>query len=241
MGHGESGGFATTRWTLVVQARGMTSAASEKALAELCQIYWYPLYAYVRRHGRSREDAEDLTQGFLAHFLAVGSLKEVSADRGRFRAFLLAALKHYLANAWDRAARIKRGGGIVHVSWDWSEADARYGADTGRPATPDEAYDRAWAMALLERVVVRLRDECVASGKGEWFEAAKGFLMLGSDSVPYAAAARELGMDEGAVRVGVHRLRRRYREMLREELSGTLTDDSLVEEELRALRAALAG
>ena len=234
-----AGGFATTRWTLVVRAGGETSAVSEQALADLCRIYWFPLYAYIRRRGRSREDAEDLTQGFLAHFLAAGSLRGVAADRGRFRAFLLAALKHYLANAWDRAGRIKRGGGIVHVSWDWSEAEARYGAETGQPATPDEAYDRAWAVALLERVIVRLREECVAAGKGAWFEAAKGFLMMGSASVPYAKAAGDLGMEEGALRVAVHRLRRRYREMLREELSSTLADGSLVEEELRALRAAL--
>lgn len=232
--------FATTRWTLVLSAGRRSSPDSDRALGELCRNYWYPLYAYVRRQGHSREDAEDLVQSFFARFLARNYFESLDAGRGKFRAFLLASLKHFLANARDKAQRQKRGGDVPHLSLDWRDADDRYQLDPPDPASPDRAFDRAWAVTLLERVVQRLRDECVTSGKGDLFEQAKGFLMLGAEVIPYAEAARTLGWEEGAVRVAVHRLRKRYRELLRDEIGQTLDDPARVADELRSLQAALA-
>ncbi len=233
--------FVTTRWTMVLHAGRKSSPHSDRALGELCQTYWYPLYAYVRRKGKTKEDAEDLVQAFFEKFLAKNYLEGLSAERGKFRAFLLASLKHFLANEWDKAQRQKRGGGIPHLSLDWQSADARYHLDPPDPASPDKAFDREWALALLERVVIRLREECAAEGKAKLFEQAKGYLMVGEAAIPYAEAAQALDMDEGAVRVAVHRLRKRYRELLRDEIAQTLDDPAQVAEELRSLQAALAG
>ena len=232
--------FVTTRWTMVLSAGRRSSPQSDRALADLCQTYWYPLYAYVRRQGHSMEDAEDLTQAFFARFLEKNYLEGLSSERGRFRAFLLASLKHFLANEWDKATRQKRGGGARHLSLDWQSAGERYHFDPPDHASPDRLFDREWALALLERVIRRLRDECVADGKENLFEQAKGYLMVGQAAIPYAQAALELGMDEGAVRVAVHRLRRRYRQILRDEIAQTLSDPGGVDEELRSLQAALA-
>jgi len=225
---------------MVLHAGRQSSPQSARALAELCQAYWYPLYAWVRRQGHSREDAEDLTQGFFARFLEKNYLAGLDAGRGKFRAFLLASLKHFLANEWDKSQRLKRGGGVTHLSLDWQSADERFHLDPPDPSSPDKAFDREWALALLERVIIRLREECAAAGKAELFEQTKGFLMAGETAIPYAQAGRELGMDEGAVRVAVHRLRKRYRELLRDEIAQTLADPSQVAEELRSLQLALS-
>lgn len=227
--------FATTHWTVVLAAGRRATPQSNRALEVLCCTYWYPLYAYVRRHGYSKEDAEDLTQGFFARFLERNYLEGVSSEKGRFRAFLLAALKHYLANEHDRAGRQKRGGGVAPLSLDWQDANARYQIDPADQLSPDKLYDRAWAVTLLERVITRLRDECTTEGKGKVFEQLKPFLMAGQNAVPYAQAAASLGLNEGAARVAVHRLRKRYRELLREEISQTLSDPADLEEEMRAL------
>ncbi|MGE3313407.1 MAG: RNA polymerase sigma factor [Limisphaerales bacterium] len=232
--------FATTRWSLVTQASHKSSPDSERALAELCRIYWYPLYAYARRRSRSREDAEDLTQSFFERFLARDDLVGLDAERGRFRAFLLASMKHFLANERDRAGRLKRGGAAEHLSWDWERADERFRVAATNSGSPDTAFDREWALALLERVITRLRDECEAEGKGALFEQAKSHLASGQTAVPQEVAARSLGMAEGAFRVAIHRLRKRYRALLRAEIAETLTDPTGVAEELQSLRAALA-
>jgi len=233
--------FATTRWTVVLASGGRSTPGADVALEELCRTYWYPLYAYVRRHGHSREDAEDLTQSFFARFLQKNYLENLRAEHGRFRAFLIASLKHFLANEWDRARRQKRGGGLPPISLDWQDADSRYQIDPADHLSPDKLYDRAWAVTLLERVIRRLRDENAADGKALLFERLKPFLMLGRSDIPYAQAAAGLEMTEGAARVAVHRLRRRYRELLREEIGQTLSDPAQVDEEMRALFSAFAG
>ena len=232
--------FATTHWTVVLMAGRRSTPQSDVALEELCRIYWYPLYAYVRHHGHSKEDAEDLTQAFFARFLEKNYLAGLRSEKGRFRAFLLAALKHFLANEWDRSARQKRGGGVAPLSLDWQDADTRYHIEPADHLSPDKLYDRAWAVALLERVITRLGDESAAEGKAKLFEILKPCLMVGKSAIPYPQAAAELGMAEGAVRVAVHRLRRRYRELLRGEIAQTLSDPAQVEEELQALFGAFA-
>jgi RNA polymerase sigma-70 factor (ECF subfamily) len=233
--------FVTTRWTVVLHAGRKSSPQSDRALGELCQTYWYPLYAYVRRKGKTKEDAEDLVQAFFEKFLKKNYLEGLSAERGKFRAFLLAALKHFLANEWDKSQRQKRGGGVTHLSLDWQSADARYHLDPPDPSSPDKTFDREWALALLERVISRLSGECEAEGKRKLFEQSRGYLMVGEAAIPYAEAARSLGLEEGAVRVAVPRLRKRYRELLRDEIAQTLDDPAQVTEELRSLQAALAG
>lgn len=232
--------FATTHWTVVLAAGRRSTPQADRALEELCRTYWYPLYAFVRRQGYSKEDAEDLTQGFFARFLARNYLEGLSSEKGRFRAFLLVALKHFLANEYDRAGRQKRGGGVAPLSLDWQDADTRYQIDPADQLSPDKLYDRAWAVTLLEQVITRLRDECAAEGKGKVFEQLKPFLMAGQSDIPYAEAAGKLGLNEGAARVAVHRLRKRYRELLRGEISQTLSDPADVEEEMRALFRAFA-
>ena len=230
--------FATTRWTVVLAAGQRHTPQASVALEELCRIYWFPLYAYVRRRGHTREDAEDLVQEFFARFLVKNYLAGLASERGRFRAFLLAALKHFLANEWDRAQTQKRGGGVAHLSLDWQTADAKFQVAATAEPSPDQAFDREWALALLERVITRLHDESVAEGKTESFAKLRTFLTAARSAVPYAQAAAELGLSEGAVRVAVHRLRRRYRELLRDEIAQTLSDPAQVEEELRALFGA---
>jgi RNA polymerase sigma factor (sigma-70 family) len=248
-GHADSAGarprsgdiFATTRWTVVLEAGHKSSARSDQALEELCRTYWYPLYAYVRHRGHSREDAEDLTQAFFARFLERNYLKGLDREHGKFRAFLLAALKHFLANEWDHAGCQKRGGHARILSLDWQGAETRYHLDPADTLSPDRVFDREWALALLEQVIKRLRDECVAAGREKLFEVAKVFLTAGKGAIPYAQPAAALGLEEGAVRVAVHRLRRRYRELLREEIAQTLAHPAQVGDELQSLQEALAG
>jgi RNA polymerase sigma-70 factor (ECF subfamily) len=230
--------FATTHWTVVLAAGRRSAPEADRALEELCRTYWYPLYAYVRRQGYSKEDAEDLTQGFFARFLERNYLEGLSSEKGRFRAFLLAALKHFLANEHDRAGRQKRGGGVAPLSLDWQDADTRYQIDPADQLSPDKLYDRAWAMTLLEQVITRLRAECAAEGKATVFEQLKPFLMVGRGDIPYGQAAAGLGVNEGAARVAVHRLRQRYRELLRQQIAQTLSDPADLEEEMRALFTA---
>jgi len=231
--------FATTRWTIVLAAGGRGTPQADVALEELCRTYWYPLYVYVRRHGHSREDAEDLTQAFFARLLEKNFLEGVSNDGGKFRAFLLVAVKRFLANEWDRANRQKRGGGVAPLSLDWQDADTRYQINPADNISPDKLYDRAWAMTVLERVITRLRDENSADGKVAVYAQCERFLMMGKDAISYGQAAAALQMSDGALRVAVHRLRRRYRELLREEISQTLSDPALADEEMQALFSAL--
>ena len=233
--------FATTHWTAVLAAGRGDSQQADVALEELCRTYWYPLYAYVRRQGHSREDAEDLTQGFFARLLEKNYLEGISSDKGKFRAFLLVALKRFLANEWDYANRQKRGGGVLPLSLDWQDAETRYQINPADHLSPDKLYDRAWAVVVLERVITRLRDESNADGKAGLYEQLKTFLMMGKSEILYAQAAAALKMTEGGVRVAVHRLRRRYRELLHEEIAQTLANPAQADEEMQALFSALAG
>lgn len=235
---GVDGFFATTRWTMVRAAGLDASPAVDEALETLCAAYWFPLYAYVRRHGFSKEDAEDLTQAFFAKLLERRDFAGLKQENGRFRAFLLAALKNFLSNERDRAGRLKRGGNITHFSLDWQSADTQFLIADSTGPSPDQAFDREWAVALLERVIVKLREEAVAEGRGERFEQLKVFLTASKDAIPYAEKARETGMEESALRVAVHRLRKRYRELLRHEVGHTLSDPAMVEEELAVLLRA---
>jgi RNA polymerase sigma factor (sigma-70 family) len=224
----------------VLAAGQRSTPQSDRALEELCHIYWYPLYAYVRRRGHSKEDAEDLTQAFFAQFLSKNYLESLSAERGRFRAFLLAALKHFLANEWDKSRRQKRGGGVPPLSLDWQTADTQFQIAATAEPSPDKAFDREWAVALLARVIDRLRTECEADGRGKQFAELKIFLTAGKGELSHADAAKALDLDEGAVRVAVHRLRKCYRQLLRDEIAQTLADSADVDEEMRALFGAFA-
>ncbi len=232
--------FATTHWTVVLAAGKRHTPQSNHALEELCRTYWFPLYAYVRRRGHTKEDAEDLTQAFFARFLAKNYLEGLSAERGRFRAFLLASLKHFLINEWKKSQRLKRGGGEKLLSLDWQTADTQFQVASTAEPSPDKAFDREWALALLAKVIERLRAECETGGKSKQFEQLKIFLTAGKGALSHADAVRSLGMDETAVRVAVHRLRKRYRQLLRDEISQTLTDPAQVDEEMRALFGAFA-
>jgi RNA polymerase sigma-70 factor (ECF subfamily) len=232
--------FATTHWTVVLAAGNRSSPQSNGALEELCRTYWFPLYAYVRRRGHTKEDAEDLTQAFFARFLARNYLAGLSAERGRFRAFLLASLKHFLINDWKKSQRQKRGGGEAPLSLDWQTADTKFQVAATNEPSPDKAFDREWALALLAKVIERLQQECEADGRAKLFDHLKIFLTAGKSETAQSETAKTLGMEGGAVRVAVHRLRKRYRELLHAEIAQTLADAGDVEEEMRALFGAFS-
>jgi RNA polymerase sigma factor (sigma-70 family) len=228
--------FATTRWTLVCDAAKGGDGQAVDALGTLFGTYWQPLYRYLRRLGKSPQDAEDLVQGFFIHLLQQNGLRLADRDRGRFRAFLLGGLKNFAANEWQREHRQKRGGFSIHLSISWQDAETGLALEPADVRSPDKLYDRDWAMALLDKVLDDLESE---EGAGE-FARWKPFLGMSSARISYAEIAEESGMTEGAARVAVHRLRKRYRQRLREEVGRTLTDERLMEEEMRALFAALS-
>jgi RNA polymerase sigma-70 factor (ECF subfamily) len=232
--------FATTHWTVVLTAGRQRSPQADHALEELCQTYWFPLYAYVRRHGSSKEDAEDLTQSFFARLLEKNSFASLDSEKGKFRAFLLASLKNFLANERDKAQTQKRGGGVSNLSLDWQTADTQFQVAATQEPSPDRAFDREWALALLAKVIERLQNECAAEGKSKLFEQLKVFLTAGRAESAQRELAGTLGMEEGAVRVAVHRLRKRYRQLLRDEIANTLANAAMVDEEMRALFGAFS-
>ena len=230
--------FVTTRWSVVLSAKGAATPAGQAALETLCRTYWPPIYAYLRRRGHSPHDAQDLAQGFFAQLLQREAVGGVSPDKGRFRSFLLGSLGHYLNDQRDRAQALKRGAGRV-FPMDTATAESLHAACP--ELTPERAFDRQWALTLLERVHETLREEHVAAGKAAQFETLR-FALAGSRSdVPYHELAARLGMSEGAVKVAVHRLRARYRELLRETVADTVAAGTDVEQELRQLFQALAG
>lgn len=232
--------FLTTRWTLVHDAARGGDTVASAALGDLCVIYWKPLYRYARRRGNSREDAEDLVQGFLARITEPRRLAGVDAQKGRFRAFLLASFNHWMANEWKRGSRIRRGGGVSPLSLDWEDAETGLTLDPADGRSPDKLYDREWALALLAKVLVDLETSCREEGTAAQFAVLKPCLTADSARIPYAEIAGLMESSEGAARVAVHRLRKRYRHLLTEEITRTLSSPDAVEEEMRSLFAALA-
>lgn len=240
--HGTPRGvFATTRWSVVLLAGQGDAAGAERALAHLCEAYWYPLYAFVRRSGHAAEDAQDLTQEFFARLLEKNWLAEADPARGRFRSFLLAALKHFLANEWNRSQRLKRGGGREFVALDAATAEERYALEPPDPATPELLYDRRWALTLLARTQESLRKEMNASGQRERFKALEPTLVGERTALPYEELAARFGVTETAVKSMVLRLRVRFRSLLRKEVAETIGRDADVDPELAHLLDILGG
>ena len=231
--------FSTTHWSMVVSAGGDTTGAHD-ALARLCQTYWYPLYAYVRRRGLTPEDAKDLTQEFFARLLEKNWIGDADRNKGRFRTFLLSAMKHFLADEWDRGRALKRGGGVQPIQLELDTAEARYVHEPEDPDTPERSFERQWALALLDQVLQRLRAEHERDGKAALFAALSHSLVGERASQNYAELAVTLGTSEGAVKSAVHRLRQRYRQLLRDEIASTVDEAERVDEELRHLFAALS-
>jgi len=229
--------FPTTRLTLIALACDESGPRAREALTTLCGAYWYPIYAYMRRLGYSREDAEDLTQGFFTRVLEKRYLDDFESGRGRFRTFLLSSAKHFVANERDWARAEKRGGGRLPVPLD--DAESRFVREPRHDLTPETLFERQWALALLQRVEDRLRREAGESGKAEQFDLLKSCLIPGGADTGYRALACDLGMTEGALKVAVHRLRRRFRDLLREEIADTVDDPGQVRDELAVLLAAL--
>ena len=229
--------FPTTRWTLVVAAAGSQRKEARAALVSLCEGYWYPLYAYLRRRGYSADDAQDLTQAFFMRVLEGRYLDRADPGKGRFRSFLLTSLKFFVADEEDRHRAQKRGGGLV-VPLEFSSGEERYQREPAHDETPERLFERRWALEVLDRVVEKLRQEFVQHGRPEHFERLKVFL-LGQSDTPYAAIARDMNTSEGALKVAIHRLRKRYRVLLRQEIADTVSDPAEVESELRFLAAVL--
>jgi len=237
-GHDGGRRFETTQWSLVVAAGERGSPAAEQALARLCALYWYPVYAFLRGRGLRVEDAQDLTQGFFARLIEKGDLRAADRNRGRFRSFLLTNCQYYLANERDRASAQKRGGGVALVPIDFAEA-SRHEAALSHAETPERLYDRQWCLTLLDGVMAALRGEHAAAGRTEVFDRLKEFLTGGDDAGSHADAGRDLGMTAGAVKVAVHRLRRRYRDELRRRVAETVASDADVDDEIRHLLRSL--
>ncbi len=232
--------FATTRWTMVLAAGRRSSPEASQALAELCRAYWYPLYAYVRRRGQPKEDAEDLTQAFFARLLEKDFLRSAARDKGRFRTFILVAFQRFCANEWDRARAQKRGGGQAIFSLNLDTAERRYHAEPADDLSADRIFERRWALTLIEQTMARLRKEYETAGKTRDFDLLKSFLTADGGDAPYAELAVTLGQNEGALRVAVHRLRKRFRELFRQEIAQTVSDPTEIDGELRHLMNALS-
>lgn len=231
--------FATTHWSVVQLAARNDTTQAQRALSELCSAYWYPLYVYVRRQGSTPHDAQDLTQEFFARFLAGNYLAEVAPEKGKFRAFLLACLKHFLANNRERARAAKRGGGQHPILFDEAHAEERYRLQPANDPSPDKSYDRGWAMTVLDSVLAKMRTEFARDGREAMFDELKPCLAGSCQSRSYAEIARGLGMSEGAVKVAVHRFRHHFRELLRSEIANTVSNATGVDEEIRYLFSVL--
>jgi RNA polymerase sigma factor (sigma-70 family) len=233
--------FATTHWTVVLMAGRGDTPCAHKALERLCRIYWFPLYAYVRRNGYSSEDAKDLTQGFFARLIERQTLAHAEPNRGRFRSFMLGAMNHFLADEQAKRQTLKRGGGHIIFSLDWAAAEERFDLEPMDAASPDKIFDKQWATALLTAALNQLAGEYRRDGKAELFETIKLTLNGTRESQPYSALASSLRIKEGAVKVAVHRLRQRFRALLQKQIENTVASQKEAEEEMRYLFEVLAG
>ena len=238
---GEAGQFHTTRWTLVMASARDQSQTGRAALAALCQIYWYPLYAFARRRGHSPHDSQDLTQGFFLHLLEHRALSGVDRLKGKFRSFLLACFQHYLSAETRRAHRLKRGGQCQFVSLDLESAENRYRYEPEDYLTAEKIFEARWALTLLDHAMTVLREEYVGRGKELVFNTLKGYVGIGENTskASYEEAAKALGIGVGTVKTFIHRLRNRYLAVVREEVARTVSDPAEIESEIRALRDAL--
>ena len=232
--------FPVTQWTVILAAGATPSPESAAALERLCQAYWYPLYAFVRRSGHGPPDAQDLTQEFFAQLLEHNWVARADRHKGRFRSFLLMAMKRFLANEWDKARTLKRGGDVWLVPLQLDTAETRYAHEPADMSTPEQVFEKQWALTLLEFVLEQLRKQYAGDGKADLFDTLKSCLIGSRETQPYAALATPLGMTEAAVRVAVCRLRERYRECLKAEIAQTVASPAEVEEELRHLFRVLA-
>jgi RNA polymerase sigma factor (sigma-70 family) len=233
--------FATTHWSAVLAAGRAASPSAAAALEQLCRTYWYPLYAFVRRQGHSPHDAQDLTQAFFARLLQKNYVAQADRERGRFRTFLLAALSHFLADEWDKARRLKRGGDREIISFDAASAEERYQLEPIDKLDAAKLYERRWVTTLFEKVLVRLEQDFRDAGKGGLFDELKNSLLAEEPGLSYAQLGARLGLTEDAVKQAMHRMRRRYRELFREEIAQTVASPEEVEDELKHLFAVLSG
>ena len=235
-----SNGFPPTRWSVVLAARQRPSAESGAALETICRAYWQPLYNYVRRCGQSAHDAEDLTQEFFRRLLEKRWLDSADREKGRLRTFLILALKRFMVSEWRRASSQRRGGGEPHVQMDTTFAESHSAGEVNPEIPPDEAFDCQWAIGLQNLTLERLEGEFQGAGKADEFEILKEYLMAARGAIDYSSVAASLGVGEGAARVAVHRMRKRFREIYREEVAHTVEDPEQVEMEVRHLAQALA-
>jgi RNA polymerase sigma-70 factor (ECF subfamily) len=231
--------FDTTRWSIIAATRGSDPEAARAALATLCEAYWYPLYAFIRRWGADPDTARDLTQAFLASLLERRDIEQVRPERGRFRTFLLASVKHFLMNEAARSRAMKRGGGVAPIPLAFDDAEGRYQFEPVDETTPETLYERRWALTVLERVIATVQARWQQSGRGAEFETLKASLLGEGPPGGYAAAAAQLGMTEGAVKTAIHRLRKTFRTELKAAIAETVSDPADVEEELTYLERAL--
>ena len=230
-----AGCFLTTHWSVVLTAGSSDTPGAQAALARLCQAYWYPLYAYARRRGHGPEDAQDLTQEFFARVLEHRWLARADQAKGRFRTFLLTAMERFLANEWDKVRALKRGGGHKNIPIQLDTAETRYGVEPVDTRTPEQAFEYRWALTLLDEVVSRLEAEFRARNQADLFAALKPCLVGDRASQPYTELAAKLAMEEGGVKVAVHRMRQRYRELLRAEIANTVASPAEVDVEMHHL------
>ncbi|MSU59352.1 MAG: sigma-70 family RNA polymerase sigma factor [Pedosphaera sp.] len=236
---GGKGVFVTTRWSVVLGTRAGESSRAAQALEQLCQTYWYPLYVFLRRNGQSPEDAQDLVQGFFAHLLGGNMLNRIAPEKGRFRSFLLASLKNFLCDQADKANALKRGGGVQTVSLDAATAEERFHLEPQDMLDPAKAYDRRWALMLLESALTRLSSENEGERRKR-FDRLRDFMLGDPTDTTYAETGRTLGMSEGAVKVAVLRLRQRYRELVRDEIAETVATPEDVQDELQHIFSVLS-
>ncbi len=234
--------FHTTRWSLVAQARDGDAAPARAALEELCAAYWYPLYAYLRRKGNTADESADFVQGFFAVLLEKDYVAQADPERGRFRGFLMVALRNFASKERAKERALKRGGGVARISLDFEDGERRYSLEPADDATPEALFERRWALTLIDRAMERLAENQRAGppAKAERFEALRPYL-AGGGAMPYREVGEPLGMSETAVKVSVHRLRGKYRDLLRDEIAQTVDDPRQIDDEIRRLLAALRG